>query len=232
MARHLGVAVAIGARIGAIAGSGEVLVSSTVKRSRRRSELAFDDRGEHALRRTERVAPVRRSRRLRATSTSTHAVAGHRLKQHSRTLTQATLISSPTTCDIPKHWPGQSREWDGPPEAGLPTRCALASSRLTQCRADGFRRSAGGGRARPPRDRGGRGCVRPTYQMLCPRRGCALPSARRPARRCPTPNPTTDVLVQGRPRAGASRPRRSHQHSPTERAPAPSRSDRVGQLGR
>ena len=44
-----GVAVAIGARIGAIAGSGEVLVSSTVKDLVVGSELAFDDRGEHAL---------------------------------------------------------------------------------------------------------------------------------------------------------------------------------------
>ena len=44
-----GVAVAIGARIGAIAGTGEVLVSSTVKDLVVGSGLAFDDRGEHAL---------------------------------------------------------------------------------------------------------------------------------------------------------------------------------------
>jgi pimeloyl-ACP methyl ester carboxylesterase/class 3 adenylate cyclase len=44
-----GVAVAIGARVGALAGAGEVLVSSTVKDLVIGSGLAFDDRGEHEL---------------------------------------------------------------------------------------------------------------------------------------------------------------------------------------
>ena len=44
-----GVAVAIGARVGALAGNGEVLVSSTVKDLVVGSGLAFDDRGEHVL---------------------------------------------------------------------------------------------------------------------------------------------------------------------------------------
>ncbi|MDX6591959.1 MAG: hypothetical protein QOJ13_1155 [Gaiellales bacterium] len=44
-----GIAVAIGARIGAMAQPGEVLVSSTVKDLVIGSGLAFDDRGRHAL---------------------------------------------------------------------------------------------------------------------------------------------------------------------------------------
>lgn len=44
-----GIAVAIGARIGALAGSGEVLVSPTVKDLVVGSELSFEDRGTHAL---------------------------------------------------------------------------------------------------------------------------------------------------------------------------------------
>jgi class 3 adenylate cyclase len=44
-----GVAVHIGARIAAVAGPGEVLVSSTVKDLVAGSGLAFVERGEHAL---------------------------------------------------------------------------------------------------------------------------------------------------------------------------------------
>ncbi len=44
-----GIAVAIGARIGALAAPGEVLVSSTVKNLVLGSGLAFDDRGTHQL---------------------------------------------------------------------------------------------------------------------------------------------------------------------------------------
>jgi pimeloyl-ACP methyl ester carboxylesterase len=44
-----GVAVTIGARVGALARTGEVLVSSTVKDLVVGSGLAFDDRGEHVL---------------------------------------------------------------------------------------------------------------------------------------------------------------------------------------
>jgi class 3 adenylate cyclase len=44
-----GLAVHIAARIGALAGSAEVLVSSTVKDLVAGSGLAFDDRGEHVL---------------------------------------------------------------------------------------------------------------------------------------------------------------------------------------
>jgi pimeloyl-ACP methyl ester carboxylesterase/class 3 adenylate cyclase len=44
-----GLAVAIGARIGALAGPGEVLASSTVKELVVGSGLVFDDRGEHQL---------------------------------------------------------------------------------------------------------------------------------------------------------------------------------------
>lgn len=44
-----GIAVAIGARIGALAGAGEVLASSTVKDLVVGSGLRFDDRGEHEL---------------------------------------------------------------------------------------------------------------------------------------------------------------------------------------
>lgn len=44
-----GLAVAIGARVGALAGAGEVLVSSTVKDLVVGSGLIFDDRGEHEL---------------------------------------------------------------------------------------------------------------------------------------------------------------------------------------
>jgi pimeloyl-ACP methyl ester carboxylesterase/class 3 adenylate cyclase len=44
-----GLAVALGARVGALAGPGEVLVSSTVKDLVVGSGLAFDDRGEHEL---------------------------------------------------------------------------------------------------------------------------------------------------------------------------------------
>ena len=44
-----GIAVAIGARVGAMAGSGEVLASSTVKDLTAGSGLVFDDAGEHEL---------------------------------------------------------------------------------------------------------------------------------------------------------------------------------------
>lgn len=44
-----GVAVHVGARVGALAGPGEVLVSSTVKDLVAGSGLTFEDRGEHAL---------------------------------------------------------------------------------------------------------------------------------------------------------------------------------------
>jgi class 3 adenylate cyclase len=44
-----GIAVAIGARVGALASAGEVLVSSTVKDLVVGSGLTFEDRGEHAL---------------------------------------------------------------------------------------------------------------------------------------------------------------------------------------
>jgi class 3 adenylate cyclase len=44
-----GIAVSIGARISALAASGEVLVSSTVKDLVAGSDLAFVDRGAHAL---------------------------------------------------------------------------------------------------------------------------------------------------------------------------------------
>ncbi len=44
-----GIAVAIGARVGAIADSSEVLVSSTVKDLVAGSGLSFEDRGEHEL---------------------------------------------------------------------------------------------------------------------------------------------------------------------------------------
>jgi pimeloyl-ACP methyl ester carboxylesterase len=44
-----GIGVAIGARVGALAGPGEVLVSSTVKDLVVGSGLVFEDRGEHAL---------------------------------------------------------------------------------------------------------------------------------------------------------------------------------------
>jgi class 3 adenylate cyclase len=45
----VGVAVSLGARIAALAGAGEVLVSSTVKDLVAGSGLQFDDRGEHQL---------------------------------------------------------------------------------------------------------------------------------------------------------------------------------------
>jgi class 3 adenylate cyclase len=44
-----GIAVHIGARIAALAGAGEILVSSTVKDLVAGSEIGFDDRGEHVL---------------------------------------------------------------------------------------------------------------------------------------------------------------------------------------
>ncbi len=44
-----GLGVVIGARIGALAGPSEVLVSSTVKDLSAGSGLAFDDMGEHVL---------------------------------------------------------------------------------------------------------------------------------------------------------------------------------------
>jgi len=44
-----GVAVAIGARVGALAGPGDVLVSSTVKDLVAGSGLSFEDAGEHEL---------------------------------------------------------------------------------------------------------------------------------------------------------------------------------------
>jgi class 3 adenylate cyclase/pimeloyl-ACP methyl ester carboxylesterase len=44
-----GVAVHIGARVSALAGAGEVLVSSTVKDLVAGSDIAFDDRGDHEL---------------------------------------------------------------------------------------------------------------------------------------------------------------------------------------
>jgi class 3 adenylate cyclase len=45
-----GIAVHIGARIAALAGGGEVLVSSTVKDLVAGSGLTFEERGVHALR--------------------------------------------------------------------------------------------------------------------------------------------------------------------------------------
>lgn len=47
--KHSGIAVAIGARIAALAGPSEVLVSRTVKDLTAGSGLSFDDRGEHQL---------------------------------------------------------------------------------------------------------------------------------------------------------------------------------------
>jgi class 3 adenylate cyclase len=44
-----GIAVAIGARVSALAGPGEVFVSSTVKDLVAGSGLVFEDRGEHML---------------------------------------------------------------------------------------------------------------------------------------------------------------------------------------
>jgi class 3 adenylate cyclase len=44
-----GIAVHIGARVGALAGPSEVLVSSTVKDLVAGSGLVFEDRGEHEL---------------------------------------------------------------------------------------------------------------------------------------------------------------------------------------
>jgi class 3 adenylate cyclase len=44
-----GMAVHIGARVAALAGTGEVLVSSTVKDLVAGSGIAFDDKGEHDL---------------------------------------------------------------------------------------------------------------------------------------------------------------------------------------
>ena len=44
-----GIAVHIGARVAAMAGAGEVLVSSTVKDLIAGSGLSFADRGEHVL---------------------------------------------------------------------------------------------------------------------------------------------------------------------------------------
>ncbi len=44
-----GIAVAIGARVGALAGASEVLVSSTVKDLVVGADLAFEDRGSHDL---------------------------------------------------------------------------------------------------------------------------------------------------------------------------------------
>jgi class 3 adenylate cyclase len=44
-----GIAVAIGARVGALAGPSEVLVSNTVKDLVAGSGLAFEDRGSHTL---------------------------------------------------------------------------------------------------------------------------------------------------------------------------------------
>jgi class 3 adenylate cyclase len=44
-----GIAVVIGARVGALAGASEVLVSQTVKDLVAGSGLQFEDRGEHEL---------------------------------------------------------------------------------------------------------------------------------------------------------------------------------------
>ncbi len=44
-----GIAVHIGARVGALAGPGEVLVSQTMKDLVSGSGLVFEDRGEHEL---------------------------------------------------------------------------------------------------------------------------------------------------------------------------------------
>jgi class 3 adenylate cyclase len=44
-----GIGVHIGARVGALAGPGEVLVTNTVKDLVIGSDLTFDDRGEHTL---------------------------------------------------------------------------------------------------------------------------------------------------------------------------------------
>jgi class 3 adenylate cyclase len=59
-----GLAVHIGARIGALAGAGEVLASSTVKDLVAGSSIVFEDRGEHVLKgvpATWRVFSVDRS---------------------------------------------------------------------------------------------------------------------------------------------------------------------------
>jgi class 3 adenylate cyclase len=48
-AKATGIAVVIGARIAATGGSGEILVSSTVKDLVAGSGLSFEDRGEHEL---------------------------------------------------------------------------------------------------------------------------------------------------------------------------------------
>ena len=45
----IGIAVHIGARVAALAGPGEVLVSSTVKELVAGSGLAFEDAGEHQM---------------------------------------------------------------------------------------------------------------------------------------------------------------------------------------
>jgi class 3 adenylate cyclase len=47
--RGFGLAVNVGARVSAAAGTGEILVSGTVKDLVAGSGLAFDDRGEHEL---------------------------------------------------------------------------------------------------------------------------------------------------------------------------------------
>jgi len=44
-----GIAVHVGSRVSALAGAGEVLVSSTVKELVAGSGIEFEDRGEHAL---------------------------------------------------------------------------------------------------------------------------------------------------------------------------------------
>ena len=88
--------------------------------------------------------------------------------------------------------------------------------------------------ARPRRDRGARGCVAPTDLRRGHRRGGARHAARRPDRARPTPRYRDGHPRPGTPRAGASRPRRSHRHSPTGWAPVRSglRSRRPGRAAR
>ena len=99
-------------------------------------------------------------------------------------------------------------------------RSETPASRPTRIRhhaedATRFRLRAGGGRALPRRGRRGRGCARPTGPRRGHRGGCAPPAARPPARPASTPNTPGAHVPPGRPRAGASRPRRSRRRSPT-----------------
>ena len=76
-----GMAVVLGARIGAMADASEVLASSTVKDPTAGSGLVFEDRGEHALKKRARpLAPLPRARPVREPPTryATHAFGGAR----------------------------------------------------------------------------------------------------------------------------------------------------------